>query len=90
MPKKLDLLNTTQYLDMRHEAFKNDGAMPDPNVDYDLTYWDTSRYTDWQQTLIGGTAHINRCPGKRLGRKRANTQFLLGGGYHKESTVFPR
>lgn len=29
---KLDLLNTQQYLEMRHEAFKNDGATPTPDA----------------------------------------------------------
>ena len=31
---------------------------PDPNYDYDLTLWDTTRYTDWQKQLIGGHSNI--------------------------------
>jgi TonB-dependent starch-binding outer membrane protein SusC len=88
VPKKLSLLNTRQYLDMRSEAFTNDGAAPDPNVDYDLTLWDTSRYTDWQEMLIGGTSNIADVQASLSGGN-TNTQFLIGGGYHRETTVFP-
>ena len=84
---KMDLLNTQQYLQMRHEAFNNDGVVPQSS-DYDLTLWDTTRNTDWQKGLIGETsqytdAQINFSGGD------ANTQYLIGGGYHKETTVFP-
>ena len=55
----MDLLNTQQYLEMRNEAFQNDGSMPDPNnpQQLDVTQWGDS-YTDWQDVLIGGTANI--------------------------------
>src|SRR5258708_35576268 len=45
--RKLDLLNTPQYLQMRREALKNDGiASPSP-TDYDINgAWDTPPYTD--------------------------------------------
>lgn len=84
----MKLLNTRQYLDMRREAFKNDGANPGAR-DYDLNgKWDTTRYTDWQNELIGGTANYNDVQASFSGGN-INTQFLLGGGYHKETTVFP-
>ncbi|MFI5163247.1 MAG: TonB-dependent receptor [Sphingobacteriales bacterium] len=84
---ELPLLNTRQYLVMRHEAFKNDGAIPNSS-DYDLTLWDTTRNTDWQKKLIGGysqyrDAHVSISGGN------ANTQFLFGTSYHKETTVTP-
>jgi TonB-linked SusC/RagA family outer membrane protein len=85
---KINLLNTRQYLDMRYEAFKNDGAFPNPNVDYDLTLWDTARYTDWQKKLIGGNAYYNDWQLTASGGNQY-TQFLIGGTYHKETTVFP-
>jgi TonB-linked SusC/RagA family outer membrane protein len=86
--RKIPLLNTTQYLEMRREAFANDGALPNPSSDYDLTTWDTTRYTDWQKVLIGGTAHITDVQGGISGGNE-NTQFLVGGNYLQESTVFP-
>jgi len=85
---KLKVLNNRQYLDMRYEAFHNDEVTPNPNVDYDLTLWDTTRSTDWQKKLIGGTAQYQDIQTSLSGGNQA-TQFLLGAGYHKETTVFP-
>lgn len=86
--RKMNLLNTRQYLDMRHEAFLNDMAIPQPS-DYDVNgTWDTTRFTDWQKVLIGGTALITDIQGSISGGND-NTQFLIGGGYHYESSVFP-
>lgn len=86
VPRKLPLLNTNQYLEMRKEAFKNDNATPQA-WDYDLTLWDTTRNTDWQKTLIGGKAHYTNAQASLSGGNE-NTQYLLGGTFHKESTVF--
>jgi TonB-linked SusC/RagA family outer membrane protein len=88
--KKMNLLNTTQYLEMRHEAFKNDGATPSlDNGDYDLLQWDTTRNTDWQKVLIGNTAHITNAQTTVSGGSE-QTQFLIGVGYRDETTVFPQ
>ena len=85
---RMRLLNSRQYLQMRHEAFQNDAETPD-SYDYDLNgTWDTSHSTDWQKTLIGGTAHINSIQGTLSGGT-THTQFIIGGGYFKESAVFP-
>jgi len=84
----VELMNTSQYLTMRREAFKNDGAVPSPtDVDINGT-WDTTRNTDWQKSLIGGTAHINNWEASVSGGNK-NTQFMVGLGYHQETTVFP-
>lgn len=53
-----NMLNTTQYLEMRREAFKNDGIAPNVNNAPDLFLWDTTRYTDWQRELYGGTGGV--------------------------------
>src|SRR5690606_785249 len=64
IPKKLDMLNTNQYVTMRQEAFRNDGVEPSGNpTDFlayapDLMVWDMERYTDWQEELLGGTAGV--------------------------------
>lgn len=91
---KVDLLNTEQYLEMRKEGYNNDG-LPVPNEsttpnnnNYDLTVWDQSRYTDWQKELLGGTARYTDAQFNISGGNN-NTQFLIGAGYHKETTVFP-
>ncbi|WP_127127080.1 SusC/RagA family TonB-linked outer membrane protein [Pseudoflavitalea rhizosphaerae] len=50
-----DMLNTQQYLEMRREAFRNDGITPTPADAPDLLLWDTTRYTDWQKEIFGNT-----------------------------------
>lgn len=85
--RKLDLLNTRQYLQMRKEAKKNDNASI-LATDYDINgTWDTARNTNWQKELIGGTAKYN--DGQiTLSGGSSTTQFLIGGNYHKETTVY--
>ena len=86
--RKMKLLNTAQYLSMRHEAFANDNATIQP-TDYDVNgTWDTTRYADWQKELIGGTAHITNAQ-LSISGGNASTQFLMGGNYRREGTVFP-
>ena len=87
--RKMDLLNTEQYLEMRREAFANDGITEYPEYAYDVNgTWDQSRDTDWQELLIGGTANMRKVMAEVSGGS-ATTQFLLSGLYQEETTVFP-
>jgi TonB-linked SusC/RagA family outer membrane protein len=91
--RKMDMLNTRQYLDMRYEALKNDGidinTISPTNTSYtDLKVWDTTRYTDWQKALIGGTAKYTNISGSVSGGT-ATTQYFISGTYNKQTTVFP-
>ncbi|GGC33318.1 SusC/RagA family TonB-linked outer membrane protein [Parapedobacter defluvii] len=88
--RKIDLLDTRQYLDMRYEAFENDGIdWRDPAfVANDLKVWDTTRYTDWQKELIGQTANYTNISALISGGT-GNVQYLVGSTYHRETTVFP-
>jgi len=77
--KKQELLNTEQYLQMREQAFSNDGFTEYPPYAYDINgTWDQNRYTDWQEELLGGTAYL-----------REYQTSVAGGGYHNQTTVFP-
>ena len=85
---RLDLLNTEQFMEMRNEGYKNDNGTPTA-AHYDLNgTWDKTRYTDWQDVFIGGTAKVTNA-NVSLSGGNAQTQFLLGGSYRKETTVFP-
>ena len=88
----LDLMNTEQYLEVRKEALENSGwDINNPGSIYswpDLVSWSQTRYTDWQKTLIGGTAYRNYAKLSFSGGSE-RTQFLLGGSFQNESTVFP-
>ncbi|AFL82524.1 TonB-linked outer membrane protein, SusC/RagA family [Aequorivita sublithincola DSM 14238] len=83
------LLNTEQYLQLRKEAFANDGITTYPFYEYDINgTWDQNRYTDWQKVLLGGTAYFTRTQASVSGGNE-ETRFLLRGSHQKETTVFP-
>ncbi|WEK35577.1 MAG: SusC/RagA family TonB-linked outer membrane protein [Candidatus Pseudobacter hemicellulosilyticus] len=88
--QKLDMLNTRQYLDMRYEAFRNDGInWKSPSIAADdLKVWDTTRYTDWQEELIGNTSRLSNISANVSGGN-STVRYLFGATYHKETTVFP-
>lgn len=86
--RRLDLMNTQQYLQMRHEALRNDGLSVSPN-DYDINgTWDTTVSRNWQKELIGGTAQYTNMNVDLSGGSE-NIQYLIGATYHRETTVFP-
>lgn len=85
---KMKVLNTPQYLSVRREAFKNEGATPNEYTGFDLVLWDTTRYTDWQKELIGNTGTVTNLNASVSGGEK-RTQFLASAGYYSESTVFP-
>ncbi|NDV15768.1 SusC/RagA family TonB-linked outer membrane protein [Muricauda sp. TY007] len=89
VPHFMDLLNIDQYLEMRREAFANDGVEP-RSTDYDVNgIWDPNRNVDWQKRLLGGTAETTNANISISGGSQ-NTQYVFNGGYYRETTVFPR
>jgi TonB-linked SusC/RagA family outer membrane protein len=87
--RKMKLMNTEEYLQMRNQALANDGTSAG-DFDYDLnSQWgDIHKYTDWQKEMIGGTAHITDATASVSGGTQL-TQFTFGSGYRREGTVFP-
>jgi TonB-dependent SusC/RagA subfamily outer membrane receptor len=83
---KLDFLNTQQYLELRNEAFANDAFAKTTTNAPDLLVWDQNAYTDWQDLLMGNTAHVTQGQVSFTGGN-AQTKFLLSGAFNKESTV---
>ncbi|MBD0831505.1 SusC/RagA family TonB-linked outer membrane protein [Aestuariibaculum sediminum] len=88
------LMNTEQYLEVRKEAVINDNFESyynNPSLDYfwpDLKIWDQTRYTDWQQVLLGKTSTRNNLQFAVSGGSE-QTQFNISGSHLKETTVFP-
>jgi TonB-linked SusC/RagA family outer membrane protein len=91
--RRLHLLNTQQYLQMRREAFRNDNVTPELGPyaynSFDVNgIWDTTRYTDWQQVFLGHPATFKNMQINMSGGN-AGTQFLIGAGYSKQGALFP-
>lgn len=91
--RTMRMLNTTEYLQMRREAFANDGYTPQVAVQFgngyapDLLILDTTIYTDFKRELIGRTAHTTNAEASISGGSD-NTFFLIGGAFHNETNVF--
>lgn len=93
--RTMPMLNTEEYRSLRREAFNNDGITPtatlvSSNAAYapDLMIFDSLKYTDWKEYFLGGTANSTDVNASLSGGS-ANTQFLLGAGYHRETYIFP-
>lgn len=87
--RTMNMLNTSQYVAMRKEAFKNDGITPAAANAPDIMLWDTTRYTDFRKLLIGNTAHDAQMQLTITGGNE-QTNFRLGGNYHRQTTVFSK
>ena len=87
--QKFDLLSTQEYLNIRKEAFENDGIVDYPGNAYDINgTWDQNRYTDWQEKLLGNNANITSID-LRIDGGNAYTNFRVSGNYRLQTTVFP-
>jgi len=92
---KLDLLNTQQYIALRRQAYANDGlTLPNTTTsiknfsNFDLTVWDTTRYTDWQKEFLGKTA-TSYAANLSITGGATTIQYLLNGNYSRQNYVFP-
>ncbi len=83
------LLNTKQWLELRHEAITNGGSTIQPN-DYALNGTrDTTRYTDWYKELIGNTAKVLNAQLTISGGSK-QTQFLLSSTFIRDDSSISR
>ncbi len=93
MSKRLDFLNTEEYIALRKKAFEVDkakGYVTDADMTPakfpDLTVWDQHTTYDWQEIMFGNTAwgtdiQLNVSGGNR------NTAFMVSGAYYNSGTV---
>lgn len=84
----IPMLNLQQYLQLRREAFANDGITPTTANAPDLLVWDTTKATDWQKFLYGGRGEATDVQATLSGGQ-GTTRFLFNTAYRKETTVFP-
>lgn len=86
---RLEMMDTPQYIAMRKQSYANMGVTVLPANAYDINgTWDTDRYTDWQNELIGGTAENLNVQLSVAGGSDKNS-FSVSGGHQKQTSVFP-
>jgi len=89
VPNFMNLMKTGQYLQMRRDAFSNDGITEFPANAYDVKgTWDAERYTDWQRELIGRKAVNQQVSASLRGGDKHNS-FMVQVSTAKDGTVFP-
>jgi len=93
--RPVKLLNTEQYLQLRSQAFAQDGITPnnDPN-DFsgafapDLLIYDQNKYTNWQKIIQGNATHNTDIHASISGGTERNT-FIVSGGYTRSDYNYP-
>ncbi|MVT09661.1 SusC/RagA family TonB-linked outer membrane protein [Chitinophaga tropicalis] len=92
VPTRIKMLNLDQYINIRKQGYKNSGfdvsTLNKSRGNSDLTFFDQTRYTDWQDVLIGGTGKYTDLQGTLYGGGQY-IHYTLGGTYHRQTTVFP-
>lgn len=86
--RRLDVLGLEESLEIRREAFANDGITPTVSNAPDLMVWDNTSSTDFQKMLMGETAPLYDANVSLRGGND-QTQFLISGGYRKQDVVSP-
>ena len=80
------LLNTQQYLALRHNAFTNDGTKPG-STDYDVNgTWDSTQNHDWTKFFLGSHAPTTRLNATYTGGT-ANSNYLLGANFSSVGNI---
>lgn len=87
------LLNLEEYLQMRKEAYLNDGIIPsdDPlsdNYAPDLKVWGNSVATNWPKYMLGKTGAVTNVQAT-VSAGTALTNFSLSGNLRSENTILP-
>ncbi|MGN6420846.1 MAG: SusC/RagA family TonB-linked outer membrane protein [Pseudobacter sp.] len=83
----LKLASLEQYLDVRRQAFENDGYDPDAATAPDLIEWDQKKGLDFQREIMGETNRITDANVSISGGNQF-TSFLMSGNYHHETAVY--
>jgi len=88
--RRLNLMDSKEYLQMRHEALRNDGMSAPSAFDYDLNgTWDTTVSHNWQQELLGNTGS-NMLASISVQSGTENLQTLISGTFYNEDYIFPK
>ena len=91
--RPITMLNTSQYIALREEAFKNDGLTPSANANDagyapDLTIFNQTKNTNFYKTIFGKTSN-NTDAHANLSGGAINNTFILSGGFTQSDYDYP-
>jgi TonB-linked SusC/RagA family outer membrane protein len=89
--RKLDMMNTEQYLALRREAVANDKVVlstASTNTYRDLLVFDQNRSVDWYDEFFNRTP-VNTDVHLSFSGGQANSTFIFSGGYGRNTYNFP-
>src|SRR5690606_26431716 len=85
---EMEMMNTQQYIQMRKQAFENDGISTYPANAFDINgAWNSDRATNWQKELLGNLATGINIQFSLSGGKDKTT-YLISGSHNEQQTVF--
>lgn len=83
----VQMASLSQYLNIRRQAFANDGITPTAANAPDLLTYSQTASTNFGNLLLGNTSHQSNAAFNVSGGD-AYTQFIFGGNLRHESTIF--
>ncbi|MFT3822510.1 MAG: SusC/RagA family TonB-linked outer membrane protein [Chitinophagaceae bacterium] len=87
-PSYIKLMNASQYIAMRKEAFGNDKLTITEANAPDLAAWNSNNDKDYSKLLMGNTAAITNVHTSIAGWSEL-ASYHLDLGYYRQGTVFP-
>ncbi|SFW52392.1 TonB-linked outer membrane protein, SusC/RagA family [Chitinophaga sancti] len=91
LSRRLDMMDTQQYLRMRHQAITMDSITTFPSDQSyfrDLFLYDTTMYTDFMKEYFGGTANSTDAHLSMSGGS-GNSTYWVSAGYTRQSYNMP-
>jgi len=83
------LMDTPTYLEMRKQAFANDGITDIPSNAYDINgVWSKDKYSNWQKEFIGKQA-VSTNQMFSISGGGSQTSYLISADNRKDGNVFP-
>lgn len=86
LTRMMPMVNTKQYVQLRKEAFANDGITPNTTNAPDLLLWDTTRFTDWNKLMYSGNAATVNANISLSGGEQ-QTHYYVGANYRNEQSI---
>ncbi len=87
VPNKVEMMDVSQYVQLRKKAFEFDGVTPTQANAYDILLWDTTYNNNLFDAIFGNNARTQDYQFGVMGGNR-HTSVSLRGNFHRENNMF--